>query len=173
VKRESKGKAQTPKGKYNSLQSFRQKLINFTEMDYYAMKTLDPLFNGAVFHYDSIVLYMNSINHQNFTLKILNEALITNLIVFYLSKNFYLVDEIDEKISQFKANGFIKFWTSKYINSKLKKEKHLQSPLSLKQLKGTFEILYFGLLLSSFSFVIENKKIVLKYIFKLTVKLRS
>lgn len=122
------------------------------------MKTLDSSFDGAVFYYKSIVLYTNSINHRNFTLQILNEALVTNLIVFYLSKNFYLVDEIDDKISQFKASGFIQLWSSKYFKEGPNSNRDPTS-LSMEQLQGTFKVLSFGLLLSFVSFVFELKSI--------------
>lgn len=70
-------------------------------MDKYLLETLDKKFPGAVCHYYSIVSHINSLNSRNFTLRILDEALLTNPIVFYFAKNFYLVDAINEKISQF------------------------------------------------------------------------
>lgn len=53
---------------------------------------------GAVFTYLSTALYTNSISKQNFFYTIFNEAVVTSQIKFYFTKNFYLVDEINEKI---------------------------------------------------------------------------
>lgn len=118
------------------------------------LKTLEPSFKGAVFRYASIVSYNNHINQHTFSLKILNEAFLTNQFVFYFTKNFYLVDEINDKISQFKSSGLMKHWRSKYISS-IKKAKESQTSMTLRHLSGVFELLIYGWIAASSVFVIE------------------
>lgn len=118
------------------------------------LKTLEPSFKGAVFRYGSIVSYNNQVNQQNFTLKVLSESFLTNQFVFYFTKNFYLVDEINEKISHFKSSGLMKHWRSKYTNL-IKKRKELQTSMTLGHLSGVFELLIYGWIATSCVFVIE------------------
>lgn len=94
-------------------------------------------------YYESNIKFLNQINKNNFTFKILNEAFITNQFVFYFSKNFYLVGEINEKISQLKASGFIKVWIKKYFIDD-KKVKEMPSSVKFSEVFGTFELLVFG-----------------------------
>lgn len=102
-----------------------------------------------------MISYLNSIKARNFTLKILNEALVTNQIVFYFTKNFYLVDEVNEKISQFKASGLLNLWMSKY--AAVPEIKSTDTPTSLKviNLQGTFELFVYGLIIATTIFLIE------------------
>lgn len=128
-------------------------------MEYYLNKTLDPSFTGAVFSYLSTTSYTNSINKQNFTLTILNEAVVTSQIVFYFTKNFYLLDEFDQKISQFKANGLIYFWISKHFNSdkmNSNRFKSRQQSLNLQELQGIFVLHFYGLLIAFLVFCLEK-----------------
>lgn len=92
---------------------------------------------------------------MNLTYNILNEALITNQMVFYLTKNFYLVDEINEKISQFKANGMINFWMSKYANADQTKSGDGLTVLSFWHLSASFQLLGYGLACALIAFVLE------------------
>lgn len=124
-------------------------------VDDYLLKTLDPSFKGAVLRYGSIISYMNQVNKHNFTLKVLNEAFVTNQFVFYFTKNFYLVDEINQKIGQFHSSGLIKFWMSKYSDDEEKNKKEMPSILNMKRLEGIFEIFLFGLLFATSVFVFE------------------
>lgn len=120
--------------------------------------TLNPTFHGAVSSYYSTVVYTNFIFKNNFTFTILNEALTTSPIVFYLTKNFYLLGELNEKISQFKAGGMINYWMSTYfgaipITSKL--SSFTPTSLSLEQLEGIFRCFILGLSIATVAFVVE------------------
>lgn len=101
--------------------------------------------------YFSAVSYKNLINRQNYSLNILSEAFITNQIVFYFSKNFYLVDDINDLTCLLKASGLFNFWMSKYMSKDQKSMKKIASSLKLIHLKGVFELLIYGL---SFAFVV-------------------
>lgn len=115
---------------------------------------MDPSFKGAVFRYTSVVYYLNRKNKQNYTLNILEEFLLTNQFVFYFSKNFYLVDEINEKISQLKSNGLIEHLQWKYFTLD-KKLKDYPSMLTLENLSGIFKLLAYGLAAAMCALVIE------------------
>lgn len=137
---------------------FRREVIPLADVDAYVFKTLDSSFKGVVFNYYSIVSYKNFINRENFTLNILNEAFLTNQIVFYFSKNFYLVEKFNSKISQFKSIGLINFWMSQYTSShelKSKTMKYVQTSLRIIHLEGVFLLLIYGLSFATIVFVIE------------------
>lgn len=134
---------------------FRHKVIDFAKIDSYLQKTLKSTFKGVVFNYCITILYSNSLNHKNFTYNILNEALITNEIVFYFTRNFYLVYEINEKVSHLKSGGFINYLMSKYLSKDFTKKNVLIESLSMKQLHGIFQILMYGLLLALVVFFME------------------
>lgn len=125
------------------------------EVQEYLQKTLDSSFKGAVFAYHSNVLYLNMINKQNFSYSVLNEAFVTNPVAFYFTKNFYLVEEFNTKISQCKANGLINFWLSKYASSTAQKAVDFPSRMTVKHLQGTFEVLLYGLIGALIAFVLE------------------
>lgn len=136
---------------------FRRKVISQAELDNYALMTLEPSFKGSVFHFSSTVSYINTLNRHNFKLKYLKEAFLTNQIVFYFTKNFYLLDEVNDKISQFKANGVINFWISKYIDEVSSANRNVSlSPLNMQQLIGIFELLLCGWLLALVAFIVEK-----------------
>jgi hypothetical protein len=117
--------------------------LPFLETKNFIFETLDPNFKGAVFRYRSVIAYTNQYYKKNFTLEILDESLLTNEFVFYFAKNFYLVDEINDKISQFKSNGLIDCLMKKYF-VKDKKGKDPPAGLKFKQLSGIFELLVYG-----------------------------
>jgi hypothetical protein len=121
----------------------------------YIFKTLDPTFKGAVLRYSIEISYINQVNINNYTLKILNEAFFTNQFVFYFTQNFYLVDEVNEKISQFHSSGLINFWMTKYSIDDHKIRKEFPSSFTVKKFEGIFEILSFGWFLATGVFILE------------------
>lgn len=136
----------------------RQEVFENSLSNDYLRKTLDSTFKGAVFSYHSIVSYKNVLNRKNFTYNILDEAFITNQIVFYFTKNFFLIDEINEKIIQFQENGLINYWMAKYIDqgdATASVLRRISSALTFKHLNGTFKLLIYGLMLSLIAFVAE------------------
>jgi hypothetical protein len=114
---------------------------------------LDSSFKGAVFTYATFVLHSNSKNQSNF--KILTETFITYEMVFYSTKNFYLVEKFNEKIRELKASGIIEFIMSKYLKKGREQEADLRSCLKLDQLNGVFKMYFYCLLISSFVFLLE------------------
>lgn len=120
---------------------------------------MDPEFNGVVFQYITNALYINQQNFKTFTYKICKEPLMTNHLIFYFRKYFYLLDEINYRISQFKSGGIINFYISKYADDKFKKNEMQNdgpSQLTVHHFIGIIQLWIFGLTVSSISFILEN-----------------
>lgn len=100
---------------------------------------------------------MNSLNKKNFTYNMLKESVLTNQIVWYFRRNFFLRDAFNEKISQFKANGLINFWMSRYLNSSdvQATESRVPTSLNLDQVQGIFSLLICGTIVASVGFIVE------------------
>jgi hypothetical protein len=133
----------------------RKERIFIGDIDSFLFKTLDPTFKGAVLRYESIISYLNLVNKQNFTFKVLNEAFLINQFVFYFTKNYFLVDKVNKKIGEFHSSGLIQFWMSKYFTDKSTRKTDGPSSLNVKRLEGVFEVLLFGWVVSVFVFTLE------------------
>jgi hypothetical protein len=148
----------------------KHEVITLREIEKYEEKTLDSSFKGVVFGYLLIVLYKNIQSRKNYTLNICKEVMLTNQIVFYFTKNFYLVDEFNRVIDNVKAAGLVDHVLSKYIDEKMinaASEKQGPSPLDLVHLSGIFKLLAGGLITALLSFLMEI------FIFKLREKIRK
>lgn len=132
-------------------------MISYSASLSYAMLTLNSSFKGVVFNYMSAILYENLINQKNFTLRICEETVQTNLFPFYFTKNFYLVNKFNELISNFQAAGLIGHVMSKYVGMNLMSsiEKQPPSALSYHNIEGFFNLFFFGCALSFVSFISE------------------
>jgi hypothetical protein len=86
---------------------------------------------------------------------VFHQTFMTNEIVFYFTKNFYLVEKFNEKIQGLKSGGIIEYQRSKYLKKQFLKRTSTISSLNLNQLKGVFQIFLIGLLISSLSLIIE------------------
>lgn len=119
--------------------------------------TLNSSFKGVVFSYMTPILYENLINRKNFTLRICRETMHSTLLAFYFTKNFYLVNEINEVLSNFQSAGLIGYVMSKYVsmNSMNKVEKQPPSALTYDNMEGFFELLYYGFSISFVCFIFE------------------
>lgn len=104
------------------------------------------------------ILYENLINEKNFTLRICAESMHSTLLTFYFTKNFYLVNEFNELISNFQSAGLIGYVMSKYVgmSSATKIEKQPPSALTYENIEGFFELFYYGLGLSIVIFILES-----------------
>jgi hypothetical protein len=116
-------------------------------------KTLDPTFKGAVPFYLLSVLHQGSTKKVSF--KILQEAIVPTQIVFYFSKNFYLVKPFNRKIRQLQEGGLVFHTMSKFISRVERAESQHQKKLNLEQLRGVFQIYVFGLLMAISVFLVE------------------
>lgn len=136
---------------------FRRIIIPLAEVDDYSRKTLDPEFTGVVFQYVTTALYSNQINQKSFTYKICKESLMTNHLVIYFRKGFYLVDEINERIMHFQAGGLMNYFIGKYADEKFKLTDTSEGPseLTVNQMIGIFQLWSFGLAFSIVTFIAE------------------
>lgn len=122
------------------------------------LKVRDSHFNGVFLDYQTKKLYQNEINYKNFTFKICPESVMSSFVVAYLRKNHYLVEEINQLIEAMKANGMQTMMVQKYTSSQhgsIKSGSYQPSRLKIDNLRGAFEILGYGLLISFTCFTFE------------------
>lgn len=77
-------------------------------------------------------------------------------IVIYTVKNFYLINELNEKIDIMRAAGLVEYWYSLQFSQQFSKNK--ENPpkvLNISQLSGCFQIWAGGLIVSSGVFLLE------------------
>lgn len=82
----------------------------------------------------------------------------TNHLIFYFRKSFYLVDEINERIRRFRSSGIINYFISKYADEKYLKvedENNGPSQLTVDHFIGIIQFLIFGLSVSFVLFICE------------------
>jgi hypothetical protein len=141
----------------NSFDHFRKKVIKTVDVENYCRKTLDQNFKGAVFNYLSRVLYSNQQNGSEFAYKILKEPLMSNQMVIYMKRYFFLLDEINEKINIMISSGIIDFIVSKYADRHIKanSKPFRQTKLTMNHLQGIFQVWCFCLILAFIVFVCE------------------
>jgi hypothetical protein len=124
----------------------------------FLLKTLDPYSKSAtVSSYDEVV-FQNKLNHKNFTYNVCNEIIMTIPTVFYLRKNSYLTEVINEKIDQLKSAGLIDYFISKYLDPKYLRVKRIeQGPrkLNVRELLVAFKLLSYGIISGAIAFVFE------------------
>lgn len=105
------------------------------------------------------MIYLNKLNQKNFTFNVCNEIIMTVPVVFYLHKNSFLTDILNEKIDDLKSSGLIDYWISKYLDPNyLHLKSSMQGPkiLNFRELLGAFQLCSFGLFCATISFVIEH-----------------
>ncbi len=103
------------------------------------------------------VLYENTVQQKNFTLRICKEVMQAHLFVFYFTKNFYLVSEFNELLSSLESAGLIEYRVSKYVppNSMQRIEQQPPTALNYSNTEGFFALFYYGCVLALVSFICE------------------
>lgn len=81
-------------------------------------------------------------------------------ITIYATKNYFLVDALNEKIEMMKSAGLIDFWLDEFVDKGYLRVKIPKYPkvLTLTHLTGSFQVLIFGLLASLVAFLLEFLK---------------
>lgn len=134
-------------------------MIKSIEVESCMQRTLDPMFKGVVFGLESQILYLNTLNHQNFTLLIAEEIFFMNQLVFYFPRNHFLVEKFSDEILKFQEAGLIEKIFKNYVDNRYLKplppEPQLRV-LTLKQLSGILGVWTFGLFFSVSTFVFEH-----------------
>lgn len=126
----------------------------------------DPSFKGAVGRSTARIYYLDrnlpkALRH----VLLWKDVIITIPCVIYSRKDFFLLDEMNEKLGAMGAAGLIKFWYSedfgKFIDDM--RENMQARTLSLDDLMGCFSVLMFGLTVSFFAFTFELLASVYRY----------
>jgi hypothetical protein len=129
------------------------------EADYYKQRTFDPDFRGGFVITSDELLYLNKINVNQFTYRICKERLYTVHNALLFQPNSFLIEAFDRVILQLQSNGLIDYWISEYIDVSyynVKEAKKSAQKLTFHQLNGTFQMLFIGLLIASFTFIGEQ-----------------
>ncbi|CAO1407675.1 unnamed protein product [Diamesa serratosioi] len=140
----------------------KREIIQFKDYVEYRAKTFDPSFKGAITSDQMNIAYYNKLNHRNNTLNACKEYVINPPLVFYFTKNFYLVETFSLLTKSLKEAGVIDIWYSKYVETKFldfKKPKQGPQKLSFNHLLGGFQMYLFGILISTLLMHIWNDKI--------------
>lgn len=132
-------------------------IIKMSDLDIYRDQTLQPSFKGVVFSYLSQVLYLNQQNYKNFTYRICKEKFITNQMVFYFRKDYFLSKAFDHKMLELHENGLINHWMSHYFDHQFSNQQASSGPqpLNTLHLLGSFEVWIGGLIICIIAFAIE------------------
>lgn len=117
----------------------------------------DPYFKGAFGRSLTRILYLNQLVKKELRHKICNDNVVTIPVVIYTQKDFYLLDEINEKLRNMIAAGLINFWYKQVVDETKSKEDHQVQPrvLTMNDLFGCFEILICGCAISLVALLIE------------------
>jgi hypothetical protein len=117
----------------------------------------DPSFKGAFGSTMSQHLYFNQKFSRSSHVKICRDTVMITPLVIYTHKDFYLNEEINELLGQFKAAGLIDFWRYQDLEKKIINDDNRNQPmlLTLHQLFGSFEVLAFGCMIGFLVFLLE------------------
>jgi hypothetical protein len=145
---------------YQSFLHLRLFPVNSTEK-IFLLKNIDAdsSFKAAYFMSLTGALYSNTLKPRNQRHKICKEIFITIPKVIYARKQFFLLDEISDKIEMLKASGLIEFWY--YRDDKRVENTRNPKNLSLNDFKGCFIVLLSGFVVGCFALIME---IVLKFL---------
>lgn len=103
-------------------------------------------------------IYYNQIRPKEQRNEISDEIFLTVPIVIYTRKDFFMLHTLDQEINMLNTAGLINHWNSEDIHSDILKEKEPNRPklLTLTQLTGCFQLLFFGYVASFVAFVVER-----------------
>lgn len=141
----------------------RRVIVKPNEIAGIRLKTLQSSFKGTLLSSLDQVLYSNKLTYNNYTLNVCQEELFRFQYSIYSRKNSYLPRVFSDVINSFTSNGLINELANQYIDIKYKKSSNQKEPkkFQLYQLTGGFKILATGLLMASFTCVLEilSKKV--------------
>lgn len=118
----------------------------------------DPLYKGAYVISELAVLYRNQkFTKEDSRLTVCRDVIASYPVVIYTRKNFFLLDELNEKIALFKSAGLIGLWQMEDIDRRFLKIKESSNPepLSVNHLMGSVYLLIMGYLFSLSLFLYE------------------
>jgi hypothetical protein len=116
----------------------------------------DPSSKAAFASTMSQHLYFNQKYSRSSHVKICRDNVMITPLVIYTQRDFYLNDNINVLLRQFKAAGLIDFWRYQDLQKEIVVDKKIQPMLlTLNQLLGSFEVLAFGCGLGLCIFIAE------------------
>lgn len=117
----------------------------------------DSTFKGAYIRPLMKIMYINQISPKSSRSKVCNEIIMTLPVVIYSQKNFYLLDELNEKLESLKSAGLMALFHMQYIDKRLLNDKEIKQPsaLTLYHFRGCFHIFIYGCTASGAIFLIE------------------
>lgn len=138
--------------------SKRVRVCDGYEIDVLRNATLGNTFNGGVVTPLSNDLYFNKDPEKSFTFKFLEQPLAVLPVVNYFRKDSHLVKEFNKKLRAFKFSGLIDYWTNLYMKRKFARTKDESGPkpLTVETIIGTFQLLIFGWIVGTFTFIGEH-----------------
>lgn len=104
------------------------------------------------------VVDVNKRNKNVWTHTVCKELVGTNLVVIYFSKNFYLIDAINQKLKAFATNGLLQHIIDDYVDMRYLQVKEIPKgpqTLTIDHLRGAFSVWMTCCLVCCAIFVIE------------------
>lgn len=153
--------------------TFRGVFIHRSELATTRDKLHNADFKGVLLSSEEHTAYQNrEVFPQKFFHHVPEIVSVFNLCI-YLHRQSCLTQQINENILNFLSNGLMGQWVSGFVDRKYLTEWKTSEPKVLQnyQLAGAYQLLAFGLLLSSFVFIIEKcstrvvlfRKLILNY----------
>lgn len=136
----------------------RRSIISPLDVPQLYEKMNDPSFKGGLISTLDRVVYFNMINHNNYTLNVCKEQLLSMQYAMYFQKHSSLTQSFDVELMKLQTNGFLSHLNQNNIQNKyLKPDVSIRRPkaLQLQQVMGSFWILLFGLLCAIFVGLVE------------------
>lgn len=90
--------------------------------------------------------------------KILREPVLKTSVVLYFRKHHFLLPAVNRKISLFKSAGLIDFWISSFEQTNSKNTKLVSggpTVLTFHKMSGIFKAWFYGLLITTVTFIFE------------------
>jgi hypothetical protein len=139
---------------------FNYRLIELSIEERNAMipRAYDPSFKGALLRSLTATLYVNQLNYNNSNIfHVCKEKFMTIPVVIYARKDYYLIDEINEKILILQAAGLTEYWNTQTVDKKFFKVIATSSPITINMthLFSCFIVWLFGLSFASIAFITE------------------
>lgn len=135
----------------------RAQVIPFKDKRLYIKKLEDSEFLGALADTHSTVLYNNQLGVNSTRSIICKEMFMTVPSVIYTTKNFYLIDAINEQIENFKSAGLVDHWDTKLLDRNILTIEDAKNPkvIQFRHVYGSFKILISGLIFCVTIFIVE------------------
>jgi hypothetical protein len=154
--------------------NFRVIQVSDDRVEYYMNKVrTDSSFKAAFGASLTKTLFEDQVKDKAKRHTICKDVLLTLPKVIYTIKDFYLIDEFNDKIELLKSAGLIEFWYFQFIDKPSTKAKNKKYPqrLKLQHFEGCFGILCCGSFASFVAFVVESltKMCVSKFMRKQTI----